>query len=45
MDTFFDGSTERVVAALLGPDGANVSADELERIARLVADARKEGER
>ena len=45
VDTFFDGSTERVVAALLGPDGANVSADELERIARLVADARKEGER
>lgn len=45
VDTFFDGSTERVVAALLGPDGARVSADELERIARLVADARKEGDR
>ncbi|HOC17367.1 MAG TPA: BlaI/MecI/CopY family transcriptional regulator [Vicinamibacterales bacterium] len=45
VDTFFGGSTERVVAALLGPDGGRVSADELERIAQVVARARKEGER
>jgi predicted transcriptional regulator len=45
VDTFFDGSTETVVAALLGPDGAKVSPDELERIAKLVAEARKEGGR
>lgn len=43
VDTFFDGSTERTVAALLGPGGASVSAEELERIADLVDRARKEG--
>jgi predicted transcriptional regulator len=45
VDTFFDGSTEKVVAALLGADGARVSADELQRIADLVARARKDGGR
>lgn len=45
VDTFFDGSTEKVVAALLGGDGAKVSAEELQRIADLVARARKEGGR
>jgi predicted transcriptional regulator len=43
VDTFFDGSTEKVVAALLGADGSRASAAELERIAKLVADARKDG--
>ena len=42
LDTFFDGSTEKVVAALLGETRV-VSDDELERIARLVARAREEG--
>ena len=45
VNTFFDGSTERVVAALLGADAGKVSAEELERIAKLVAEARKEGGR
>src|SRR5919202_1948072 len=45
VDTFFDGSTEKVVAALLGGEAARVSDDELERIAGLVAKARKEGGR
>ena len=45
VDTFFEGSTEKVVAALLGPDGTRVSAEELERIANLVAQARDEGGR
>jgi predicted transcriptional regulator len=45
VDTFFEGSTEQVVAALLGADGTRVSDEELERIARLVAQARKEGGR
>ena len=45
VDTFFDGSTEKVVAALLGPEGTRVSTDELDRIADLVAKARKEGGR
>ena len=45
VDTFFDGSTEKVVGALLGGEGARLTNDELERIAELVAKARKEGSR
>jgi predicted transcriptional regulator len=44
VDTFFDGSTEKVVATLLGPDGRRLSEDELARIAELVTRARDEGE-
>jgi predicted transcriptional regulator len=40
VNTFFDGSIENVVAALLGPDGGRLSDEELERIAGLVARAR-----
>jgi BlaI family transcriptional regulator, penicillinase repressor len=43
METFFDGSAERVVGALLGGEGANVSEEELTRIADMVAKARKGG--
>jgi predicted transcriptional regulator len=43
IDTFFDGSAEQVVGALLG--GAGLSDEELERIADLVAKARKDGAR
>ncbi len=43
VETFFDGSTERTVAALLGADGSRLSEAELERIAELIAKARKEG--
>lgn len=42
MNTFFDGSAEKVVAALLGPDGGRLSDDELDRIADIVAKARAE---
>jgi predicted transcriptional regulator len=42
MNTFFDGSAEKVVAALLGPDGHTLSDEELDRIADLVAKARTE---
>jgi predicted transcriptional regulator len=45
VDTFFDGSAERVVAALLGGDGSRISDEELERIAALVTKARKAGTR
>src|SRR5712692_2757056 len=45
VDTFFDGSIEKVVGALLGGEGARLSEEELERIAGLVAKARKEGPR
>jgi predicted transcriptional regulator len=43
VETFFDGSTEQVVQALLGGEGARLSEDELKRIADLVARARREG--
>jgi predicted transcriptional regulator len=42
VNTFFDGSVEKVVAALLGPDGARLSDEELDRIAELVSRARAE---
>ena len=41
IDTFFDGSTEKVVAALVGGEVAKLSDDELMRIASLVAKAKK----
>ena len=42
VNTFFDGSVEKVVAALLGPDGGRLSDEELDRISELVAKARAE---
>jgi predicted transcriptional regulator len=45
VNTFFDGSAEKVVAALLGGEGARLSEEELDRVADLVARARKEGSR
>jgi predicted transcriptional regulator len=42
VDTFFDGSSAKVVAALLGGEGAKVSDEDLARIAEMVASARKE---
>jgi predicted transcriptional regulator len=45
VDTFFDGSAEQVVAAVLGGEGAKLSEDELDRIAELVERAKKEGSR
>lgn len=43
VETFFDGSAERVVGALLGGEGARISPEELERIALLVDKARRGG--
>jgi predicted transcriptional regulator len=40
VETFFDGSAEKVVAAVLGGDGTRVSEQELNRIAELVDKAR-----
>jgi predicted transcriptional regulator len=45
LDTFFEGSTEKAVAALLGGEGARLTEGELQRIADLIAKARKEGSR
>jgi BlaI family transcriptional regulator, penicillinase repressor len=42
VETFFDGSTEKVVAALLGGEVARISPDELDRLARLISKGRKE---
>jgi len=41
VDTFFEGSTHKVVAALLGGESANVSDEDLDRITELVRKARK----
>jgi len=40
--TFFDGSREKVVSALLGSESGSVSDEELERIAQIIDKARKE---
>ena len=40
VDTFFEGSSAKAVAALLGGEAARVSDEELERIAELVKNAR-----
>jgi predicted transcriptional regulator len=45
VETFFDGSAEQVVAALLGGEGSKLTSEEIERIADMVAKARKEGGR
>jgi predicted transcriptional regulator len=42
VETFFDGSAEKVIAAVLGAEGSRLSAQELDRIADLVRRARKE---
>src|SRR5262245_22420839 len=42
VDTFFEGSAEQTVAALLGGEAARLSDDELDRIAGLIEKARKE---
>jgi BlaI family transcriptional regulator, penicillinase repressor len=43
VETFFDGSPEQVVAALLGGDASRLSDEDLARIEELVARTRKEG--
>ena len=42
VETFFDGSAEKVVAALLGGEVARISPEELDRLASLLAKGRKE---
>ena len=43
LDTFFDGSLEKAVAAHLGDAASDLSADELARLADLIHQARKKG--
>jgi BlaI family transcriptional regulator, penicillinase repressor len=45
IETFFDGSTEQVVAALLGGEATHLSDEELDRVSDLIEKARKEGSR
>lgn len=45
VETFFDGSPEKAVAALLGGEAAKLSDEELDRIADLIARAKKEDAR
>ena len=43
VDTFFEGSAEKAVAALLGGEGSRLTEEELDRIADLVNRTRREG--
>ena len=45
VETFFDGSAEQVVAAVLGGEASRLSDDDLERISELIEKARKDGSR
>jgi predicted transcriptional regulator len=43
LDTFFEGSLEKAVAALLQGADAKLSEEELQRLGQLIQQARKEG--
>ena len=45
VNTFFDGSAEKAVAALLGGEGPRLSDETLKRVAELVARAQKDESR
>ena len=45
VDTFFSGSTEKAVVALLGRDQSQLTDEELDRIADVIAKAKKGGTR
>jgi predicted transcriptional regulator len=43
LHTFFDDSTEEAVATLLNMSRATLSTDELDRLSRMIEEARKKG--
>jgi predicted transcriptional regulator len=43
LQTFFDNSLEEAVATLLDVESSNVTEEELDRLARMIDQARKEG--
>ena len=43
LQTFFDGSAEQAISALLDDSSARLSGDELDRLARLIDQARRNG--
>jgi predicted transcriptional regulator len=45
IETFFEGSAEKMLSTLLGSDGSRISGEELERLAQLIEKARKGGKR
>jgi BlaI family transcriptional regulator, penicillinase repressor len=45
LETFFEGSAEKMVSTLLGSEGARLSEEELERLAQLIDKAKKTGKR
>jgi BlaI family penicillinase repressor len=45
IETFFDGSPEKAVAALLGGEASKLTGEQFDRIADLIARARKDGQK
>jgi len=45
VETFFDGSPEKAVAALIGGEAARLTDEQFDRIATILARARHEGSR
>ena len=45
VETFFDGSAEQVVAAVLGGEASRLSDEELDRVSAMIDKARKDGSR
>jgi BlaI family transcriptional regulator, penicillinase repressor len=45
IETFFEGSTEKLLSTLLGSEGWKMSDEELERLAQLIEKAKKGGRR
>jgi predicted transcriptional regulator len=43
METFFNGSAEQIVAALLDVSSTRLTRDELDRMAEMIEKAKKEG--
>ena len=43
VDTFFEGSAEKAVAALLGGEASRLTDEQIDRIAEMIAKARKDG--
>jgi BlaI family penicillinase repressor len=45
LETFFEGSAEKMLSTLLGTESGKLSDDELDRLAQLIEKARKAGRR
>src|SRR6185295_4045372 len=45
IETFFEGSAEKMLSTLLGGEGGKLADEELERLAQLIDKARKAGRR